>query len=125
MWNPSDSQLQEVMLLLIDSSSPDSKVQKSVCKRLNEYENFPDFYLYLLYIITKLRKELDANVIYIALSILKNNLKKIYNRLDGEIRIEIKKTLRELMDDDNALLQKLCGNIIVDIAGQDLQYALE
>uniref|UniRef100_A0A8B9HL07 Importin N-terminal domain-containing protein n=1 Tax=Astyanax mexicanus TaxID=7994 RepID=A0A8B9HL07_ASTMX len=60
-WQPDEQGLQQVLLLLKDSQSPDTATQRAVQEKLEQLNQFPDFNNYLIFVLTSLKSEGKLN----------------------------------------------------------------
>ncbi|KII69709.1 Transportin-1 [Thelohanellus kitauei] len=122
MWIPNEMDLKQLLTLLSDSFSSDNVIQRRVYITLKNFESRPDFYRYLLFIILSMKNQIDINVFSMALNILKNNIKYIYNSLGDEVQTEVKELVVCLLTDQDPQLQFFGGNILAEIACHDNMY---
>ncbi|XP_030851610.1 transportin-1-like [Strongylocentrotus purpuratus] len=58
-WQPNTDGLEQILQLLKESQSPDTEIQRAVQQKLESLNQYPDFNNYLIFVLTKLKKEAD------------------------------------------------------------------
>ena len=114
-WRPEESGLQQILQLLRESQSPDTRTQREVQQRLEELNKFPDFNCYLIHVLTVLSGEDEATRSLSGL-ILKNNVKLHYNEFPEQVRVFIKSECLKAVGDPSPLIRATVGILITTIA---------
>ncbi|CAF0791983.1 unnamed protein product [Rotaria sordida] len=114
-WQPVQADdLQQILILLRQSQSPDTQIQRQVQARLESLNQYPDFNKYLVYILTKLLDEQEATRSLSGL-ILKNNAKSHYEKFPDEVRSFIKQECLSALGDRSPLIRATVGILITTI----------
>ena len=116
-WHPEQSGLQQILQLLRESQSPDTRTQRQVQQRLEELNKFPDFNCYLIHVLTVLSAEDEATRSLSGL-ILKNNVKLHYNEFPEQVRTFIKSECLKAVGDPSPLIRATVGILITTIASK-------
>jgi len=103
--------LHQILLLLRQSQSPDTQIQRQVQARLESLNQYPDFNKYLVYILTKLTDEQEATRSLAGL-ILKNNAKSQYEKFPEEVRSYVKQECLSALADRSPLI-RATGSILI------------
>ncbi|CAI8013786.1 Transportin-1 [Geodia barretti] len=114
-WQPDPGSLQQIMHLLKESQSPDTKTQQELKPKLEALNQYPDFNNYLVYVFTKVKTE-DEPTRAIAGLILKNNAKVYYASFPAEIKSFIKQEALQAIGDPSPLIRATAGTLISTIA---------
>lgn len=109
--------LQQILILLRQSQSPDTQIQRQVQARLESLNQYPDFNKYLVYILTKLTDEQEATRSLAGL-ILKNNAKSQYEKFPEEVRAYIKQECLLALGDRSPLIRATVGILITTIVSK-------
>lgn len=109
--------LQQILILLRQSQSPDTQVQRQVQVRLESLNQYPDFNKYLVYIFTKLTDEQESTR-SLAGIILKNNVKTQYEKFPEEVRAYIKQECLTALGDRSPLIRATVGILITTIVSK-------
>ncbi|XP_043646591.1 transportin-1-like isoform X2 [Drosophila teissieri] len=113
-WTPRDEGLQQLLPILKDSQSPDTATQLAV-QVLEEFNCYPDFNNYLVYVLTKLKTEDEATRSMSGL-ILKNNILEQSTTLQPEFVEYIKHECLQAVGDSSPLIRSTVGILITTIA---------
>ena len=116
-WQPEQSGLQQILQLLRESQSPDTRTQREVQQRQEELNKFPDFNCYLIHVLTVLNAEDEATRSLSGL-ILKNNVKLHYNEFPEQVRTFIKSECLKAVGDPSPLIRATVGILITTIASK-------
>ncbi|XP_040563993.1 transportin-1 [Lepeophtheirus salmonis] len=116
-WQPDPAGLNQILSLLRESQSPDTSVQRSVQKKLEELNGYPDFNSYLIFVLTKLGNEDEATRSLSGL-ILKNNVKVHLNSFPKEVTDFIKTECLNAVGDPSPLIRATVGILITTIASR-------
>ena len=54
-WQPDQNALMQIIQLLKESQSPNTEVQRKVQQKLEEFNRFPDFSNYLMFVLARLK----------------------------------------------------------------------
>ncbi|XP_041563846.1 transportin-1-like [Drosophila elegans] len=114
-WEPQEEGLQQLILILRKSQSPDTGTQMAVQMTLEECNRYPDFNHYLIYVLTKLKTE-DESTRSMSGLILKKNVLEHYNLLQPEIIEYIKHECLQAVGDSSPLIRATVGILITTIA---------
>ena len=109
--------LQQILILLRQSQSPNTQIQRQVQARLESLNQYPDFNKYLVYILTKLVDEQEATRSLAGL-ILKNNAKSQYENFPEEVRAFIKQECLSALSDRSPLIRATVGILITTIVSK-------
>jgi transportin-1 len=109
--------LQQILLLLRQSQSADTQIQRQVQARLESLNQYPHFNKYLVYILTKLTNEQEATRSLSGL-ILKNNVKSRYETFPEEVRTYIKQECLSALGDPLPLIRATIGILITTIVNK-------
>ncbi|XP_041673824.1 transportin-1-like [Drosophila eugracilis] len=112
-WQPLEEGLQQLLAVLKDSQSPHTEKQLAVQTKLEEFNLYPDFNLYLIYVLTKLKSN-DKITRSISGLILKKNL--VGSHLRPEIIEYIKHECLQGVGDSTPLIRATVGILITTIA---------
>uniref|UniRef100_A0A1B6EQY0 Importin N-terminal domain-containing protein n=1 Tax=Cuerna arida TaxID=1464854 RepID=A0A1B6EQY0_9HEMI len=116
-WQPQEEGLRQILQLLKESQSPDNATQKAVQEKLQEFNKFPDFNNYLIFVLTKLTTE-DEPTRSLSGLILKNNVKAHYNKFMPEVSEFIKSECLSAVGDPSPLIRATVGILITTIASK-------
>ncbi|KAI6197203.1 Importin-beta domain-containing protein [Aphelenchoides besseyi] len=113
-WNPSPSELEQILTLLQHSQSVDNTIQFEVQQRLDALNGHPEFYCYLSYILGELR---DTEVSQRALSglLLKSSIRQNWVQIPNNIRQFLKQNCFTAIGEQSPLLRATVGIIITTI----------
>ncbi|KAI8040641.1 hypothetical protein M5D96_006584 [Drosophila gunungcola] len=114
-WEPLKEGLQQLILILRKSQSPDTGTQMAVQMTLEEFNRYPDFNHYLIYVLTKLKTE-DESTRSMSGLILKKNVLEHYNRLQPDIIEYIKHECLQAVGDSSPLIRATVGILITTLA---------
>ena len=116
-WVPESNGLTQILQLLRESQSPDTRIQREVQQRLEELNKFPDFNCYLIHVLTVLNAEDEATRSLSGL-ILKNNVKQHYNQFPDKVAEFIKGECLKAVGDPSPLIRATVGILITTIASK-------
>nr|CAD2130311.1 unnamed protein product [Meloidogyne enterolobii] len=113
-WQPSQSELQQIIALLQHSQSSDKQMQQQIQQQLDQLNTHPQFCCYLLFILSKL---IDEQVAIRAMSglLLKNTIKNNWPNLPEPIRLYVKRNCFGAIGDGSPLVRATVGIIITTI----------
>jgi transportin-1 len=117
MMSGQTDDLQQILILLRQSQSPDTQIQRQVQAQLESLNQYPDFNRYLVYILTKLTDEQEATRSLSGL-ILKNNAKSHYEKFPDEVRAYIKQECLSALNDRSPLIRATIGILITTIVSK-------
>ena len=109
--------LQQILILLRQSQSADTQIQRQVQARLESLNQYPDFNKYLVYILTQLVDEQEATRSLAGL-ILKNNAKSHYENFPDPVRAFIKQECLSALADRSPLIRATVGILITTIVSK-------
>ncbi|XP_039489315.1 transportin-1-like isoform X2 [Drosophila santomea] len=115
-WTPRDEGLQQLLPILKVSQSPDRATQLAV-QMLEEFNCYPDFNNYLVYVLTKLKTE-DLATRTMSGLILKNNILEQSTNLQPEFVEYIKHECLQAVGDSLPLIRAIVGILITTIASK-------
>uniref|UniRef100_A0A1I8H083 Transportin-1 n=1 Tax=Macrostomum lignano TaxID=282301 RepID=A0A1I8H083_9PLAT len=115
-WNPDPASLEQVVILLNQSKTADSAVQKQVHEKLNELNQIPDFNNYLAFIL-QLPTQDETNRSMAGL-ILKNNIKNHYQLYPAEVLECVKRACLACLGDRSAMIRATVGTIITTMVSK-------
>ena len=116
-WQPEENGLSQILQLLRESQSPDTRIQREVQQRLEELNKFPDFNCYLIHVLAVLKTEDEATRSLSGL-ILKNNVKAHYNQFPEKVAVFIKAECLKAVGDPSPLIRATVGILITTIASK-------
>uniref|UniRef100_A0A915P1V8 Transportin-1 n=2 Tax=Meloidogyne TaxID=189290 RepID=A0A915P1V8_9BILA len=113
-WQPSQSELQQIIALLQHSQSSDKQMQQQIQQQLDQLNTHPQFCCYLLFILSKL---IDEQVAIRAMSglLLKNTIKNNWPNLPEPIKLYVKRNCFGAIGDGSPLVRATVGIIITTI----------
>ncbi|KAK3755301.1 hypothetical protein QZH41_014609 [Actinostola sp. cb2023] len=116
-WQPDQDGLQQIILLLKESQSPNTETQRAVQQKLESLNQFPDFNNYLIFVLTKLKSE-DEPTRSLSGLILKNNVRSHYHTFPDEVKEFIKCECLQAIGDPSPLIRATIGILITTIAAK-------
>ncbi|TRY69340.1 hypothetical protein TCAL_10188 [Tigriopus californicus] len=116
-WQPEAQGLAQILQLLRESQSPDTTIQRSVQKRLEELNRFPDFNSYLIYVLTQMPQENEATRSLAGL-ILKNNVKAHFHEFPPPVAHFIRSECLRAVGDPSPLIRATIGILITTITSK-------
>ncbi|XP_031565450.1 transportin-1-like [Actinia tenebrosa] len=116
-WQPDQDGLQQIILLLKESQSPNTETQRAVQQKLESLNQFPDFNNYLIFVLTKLKSE-DEPTRSLSGLILKNNVRSHYHTFPNEVREFVKSECLQAIGDPSPLIRATIGILITTIAAK-------
>lgn len=116
-WQPEAQGLAQILQLLRESQSPDTTIQRSVQKRLEELNRFPDFNSYLIYVLTQMPQENEATRSLAGL-ILKNNVKAHFHEFPEPVAHFIRSECLRAVGDPSPLIRATIGILITTITSK-------
>lgn len=114
-WQPQPGGLEQILQLLRESQSIDCAVQHQVQSKLEEWNKYPDFNNYLIYILTN-PATADETTRSLSGLILKNNVRTSYQSFPDEVREYIKRECLNSLRDSSSIIRATVGIIITTIA---------
>nr|XP_016935056.1 transportin-1-like [Drosophila suzukii] len=114
-WGPREEGLQQLLPILKDSQLPDTAMQIAVQTKLEEFNHYPDFNNYLVYVLTKLTTE-DEHTRAMSGLILKNNILTHGSNLQPAIVEYIKDECLQAVGDSSPLIRATVSILITTIA---------
>ncbi|XP_020891809.1 transportin-1 [Exaiptasia diaphana] len=116
-WQPDQDGLQQIILLLKESQSPNTETQRAVQQKLESLNQFPDFNNYLIFVLTKLKSE-DEPTRSLSGLILKNNVRSHYHTFPDEVKEFIKSECLQAIGDPSPLIRATIGILITTISAK-------
>ncbi|XP_071494400.1 transportin-1-like [Diadema antillarum] len=115
-WQPDSKGLEQILQLLKESQSPDTEIQRTVQQKLESLNQFPDFNNYLIFVLTKLKKDADEPTRSLSGLILKNNVKAHFHNFPAQVTEFIKTECLVNIGDPSPLIRATIGILITTIA---------
>lgn len=118
-WEPNEGELRQVLLLLEQSQSPDSAVQKNVQESLFQLNSHNRFGCYLAYIFGVMTQEQVANR-SVAGIILKNNMRTAqWTNLTPDVKNYIKNKILSAIGDESPLIRATVGVFLTTVVVEE------
>ncbi|GMR36566.1 hypothetical protein PMAYCL1PPCAC_06761 [Pristionchus mayeri] len=118
-WVPDEGELRQVLLLLEQSQSPDSAVQKNVQESLLQLNSHNRFGCYLAYIFGIMVQEEVANR-SVAGIILKNNMRTAqWTNLSSDVKDYIKTKILSAIGDESPLIRATVGVFLTTVVVEE------
>ncbi|KNC79102.1 transportin-1 [Sphaeroforma arctica JP610] len=128
MFQPDQKWLDEILMLLSESQSPNRDIQMKVQETIEHYNQSPDFNMYLLHILTQMKpvdgedpattQRRDA-LRSLAGIILKNNIRIRYETFPPNIREYIKMNCQICIGDRSPLIRATVGILVTTLCLYD------
>eukprot|EP01133_Synstelium_polycarpum_P017492 gene17492-20870_t len=113
-WAPNQEGLNQLVLILKGTSSPDQQIQKNIQIELNKFHQIPDYNNYLTYIFAKL-VDLEDYVRNVAGLLLKTNIKSYYPNMPRAVQDYIKREILPVLSDPRQQVRRTVANIVTNL----------
>ncbi|KAF8363061.1 imb-2 [Pristionchus pacificus] len=118
-WVPNEAELRQVLLILEQSQSPDSTVQRNVQQNLLQLNSHNRFGCYLAYIFGVMTQEQVANR-SVAGIILKNNMRtQQWTNLSADVKDYIKTKILSAIGDESPLIRATVGVFLTTVVVEE------
>uniref|UniRef100_A0A7E4UNT7 Transportin-1 n=1 Tax=Panagrellus redivivus TaxID=6233 RepID=A0A7E4UNT7_PANRE len=114
LWQPSENDLNQVLLLLQHSQSPDNATQKEVQQRLDDLNMNPEFCRYLMHVLAEMPSQVEP-VRAVAGLLLKNCIKYRWQYLPSEVHEFLKIRCLGAIGDESVMVRRTVGIILTTI----------